>query len=256
MQNLGNDNKKAPSFHCKWCAKKFKTQQKYEKHVLYQHPFAAMKKNTLRLELAEKMWLLDELERYSNILIGGDASDLKRATQMLGDGDRMVPIHGVFRERILPHLNKALSSGDQVLRIIDDFQAFLNLGIPWRGGNFCPSLLIDLVWHSAMQNQERYVAMCTRFLGQPLSHCLVENDGNEERFEEFVKQFKHQHGRDHVGLSDLSMYASPNGIGDARNILRGEEDTILAQARVLCVRESQIRYEPMPFLAYTDDGKC
>ncbi len=156
MQNLNSDDgssvtKKAKVIHhCNWCKSKFKKYAKYEKHVAKKHPFAAQRKNTVTLHLGEKLWLLDELERYVRILVTGSTADFEKATQALSVDDRMVTIHSEFRERILPQIDKIISSGPQLLRIIDDFQAFLNLGIPWNGGNFCPSLLIDLVWHSAM----------------------------------------------------------------------------------------------------------
>jgi hypothetical protein len=127
MQNLNNDAPTKLVFHCKWCAKKFKTQRKHEHHIISRHPFAAFMKNTFMLQLDEKLWLLDELEKYATILTRGSTSDFERATRALGEDDmsRMVTIHATFRERILPHLNKALSSGVQVLCLIDEFQAFL-----------------------------------------------------------------------------------------------------------------------------------
>ncbi len=271
MQNLRNDagGKQNVLIRCAWCTRKFKTQRKYEKHVTTQHPFAASNKNTETLLLDEKMWLLDELERYSNILINGSSDDFRRATQALSDEERMHQIHSIFRERIVPLLNKALSSGDQVLRLLDDFQAFLNLGIPWRGGNFCPSLLIDLVWHSAMQNKERYVAMCTHFLRQALPHCLIENDGNEDRFDEFTKQFIHQHGREHVKPDDLIYGNDGNGIIAARNRLKSAEESRLLKERIFeeewrarqrareldieCQKRDGTYVEPP---RYMDDGKC
>lgn len=274
-QNLDNGRaeakqrqQKQPQFHCNWCTKKYRTQQKYDAHVDSHHPFAAFKKNTVEFTLDEKLWLLDELETYIGMLLQENKDTFVFATCKLGgELERMLPIHTTFKERIMPHLDKILSNGPQVIRIVDEFRAFLNLGLTRRGDNFCPSLLIDLVWHSAMQDKERYLALSNRFLGQPLPHCLAENDGDDMRFNEFAKQFHHQHGRAYLRVEDLiDDYSGSRALGilEARTILKREDELTkrkIAEQQARWRAESEQRQREIEAGTYvppeyTDDGKC
>ena len=96
----------------------------------------------------QELWLLDELKKYSSF------QNFEESTAKLG-----VPreVHETFRKRIEDHVGDILSDTNQVLLVLREFEAFLNLGMPWHGKwNFCPSLIIDLVWHSAMQDAQKY----------------------------------------------------------------------------------------------------
>lgn len=272
-QNLNHGqpkNKHEPAtmqFHCKWCSKKYKTQKKHDAHVDKMHPFAAINKNTKEFTLEEKFWLLDEMEKYVLVLLQNNQDTFLEATANLGEPDRMLPIHTLFKERIVPHLNKVMSNGPQLLRILDEFRAFLNLGLTKRGDNFCPSLLIDLVWHGAMQNKDRYFALTSRFLGGALPHCLFGNDGDESRFQEFLRQFEHQHGRPYLKVQDLIL-GDGNGFEHARNVLKTEDKMAKRKiaeqdarwkayydeirASIAAQKAAGIYVEPV----YYDDGKC
>jgi len=269
-QNLGNDQPKKQKvplpFSCEWCTKKYKTKEKYENHILDRHPFASKYKNTATFTLNEKLWLLDAIDGYSSVLING-GNDFVLATMNI---EATPAIHATFRERIMPHLPALLSDGPQILRIIADFEAFLNLGIPWRGGNFCPSMLIDLVWHSAMQNREKYEMLCKRFMNgaSPLSHCVAPEEESEERFKYFEKQFKHQHNRNYISIGDIVM-GGGSGIQNARNVLI-EEDyektaKLEAERRSWQAREQKRQQEILEMKRngtwveppkYFDNGKC
>ena len=270
QQNLGNDQPKEQRvplpFSCEWCTKKYKTREKYESHVSDRHPFAAKFKNTATFTLNEKLLLLDAIDGYSKVLVAGRGNDFDTATMNIG---ATPAIHATFRERIVGHLPALLSDGQQLLRIIADFEAFLNLGIPWRGGNFCPSMLIDLVWHSAMQNCEKYETLCKRFMNgaSPLSHCIAPEEESEERFKYFEKQFKHQHNRNYISFGDIIM-GSGSGIQNARNIIIEEDYEKTAkieaerrswyareekrQQKILEAKRNGTWVEP----TYYDDGKC
>lgn len=252
---------KPQMFTCRWCTKKYKKQQKLDAHVDKCHPFAAINKNTYEFTMDEKLWLLDELEAYIRVLKEYNRDTFEHATRNLGDLERMLPIHQTFRDRIIPHLDKVVSSGPQVLRVIDEFRAYLNLGFTPRGDNWCPSLLIDLVWHSAMQNKERYLPFVNRFLYGQLPHCLPENDGDGERFEAFVRQFRHQHGRSYMTVDDLVAGNETNGIREARDMLRREDEEAKRRAaeervRWQTVLEQRDRLYQEGTNVYKDDGKC
>lgn len=268
MQNLRNGSPprkahKSPQFACQWCTKKYKSKEKYEQHVTTHHPYAALYKNTQVLTLEERLWLLDELERYASF----EQFDL--TTARLGVSHET---HAEFRRRITHDglLDRILSDARQILRLLDEFQAFLNLGMPWHGkSNFCPSLLIDLIWHSAMQNQERYIDLCVRFMGVfKLTHCVsTEQDPDQVRFQEFVRQFQHQHRRPYLAINDMIQGRFVNGgIEAARRILRNEQEKE-RQEQERQRAENQKAVERWrakveqekrdgTYVPYYDDGKC
>lgn len=271
-QNLSNGDPvltaNKPLLQCRWCKKKYRNQQKVAAHVEEQHPFAAINKNTYDFTVKDKLWLLDALESYIRVLKQNNRDTFVLATANLGDLERMLPIHTSFKERIMPYLDKVLSNGSQLLRIIDEFRAFLNLGLTPRGDNWCPSLLIDLVWHSAMQNKEKYLALVSRFINGPLSHCLPENDDDAKRFKAFVRQFQHQHGRDYLGVEELIGTDRTTGFQEAREILKREDEeekkrVAEEEARWRAVQEqwqrdidAQKRAGTYKEPVYYDDGKC
>jgi hypothetical protein len=111
------------------------------------------------------------------------------------------------------HLNFVLKIRDMLPKIlqcdfeiiIEEFYRFLNLGKPWRGGNFCPSLLIDFIWHCTMMNHKLYIKISHLFFsGTILSHCLQENENkSNERSIEFYKKFNHFYHRDPFAIETL-----------------------------------------------------
>jgi len=255
-------------YQCPQCNKKYKTPNKFEKHMTEQHPFFAFNKNQQTLSLEDKFYLLDCLEDYSDILTqslrsypacitenidelivlyyqNAEIYPMNPNTRFVGasikllpgnpspsnpstpnpsptDIKRMVENHLIFRQRIIESylLNKILSSETNIFLAFEDFEKFLNLGRPWKGGNFCPSLIIDLIWHSAMMNPEKYANLCSKFVGSLLTHCLPENEGkHEKRFEEFTKQFSHDHNRPCLQVGDLIL-GGGNGLANARETLK------------------------------------
>ena len=128
---------------------------------------------------------------------------------------RMVKNHLVFRERVKESslLQKALSDPDQLNMMFSEFERFLNLGQPWQGDNFCPSLVIDLIWHSSMMHPKNYKVLCTKFIGKTLSHCLLENENNhDERYVRFEKQFQYRHKKFPVKIEELILSDKNNAI--------------------------------------------
>jgi hypothetical protein len=270
MQNLQNDapvkkQKSAPVFACSWCNKKYKTHDKYEKHVKQMHPFAAKFKNMFTLTHDEKMWLLDAVQTYTYILLAGTPSEFNLASEKIGARDE---VHALFRQRITANnlLQKLDKNGEQMLLILADFEAFLNLGIPWNDGNFCPSLLIDLVWHSAMvHDYKKYEMLCKRFLsGRVLTHCVAPPELDEVRFKEFEKQFQHQHKRKYMSIGDI--HEAPPDALDARSILLGIEENRRIQRQAdeerwaEASRRMRLQIEEEKrngtWKPYQDDGKC
>jgi hypothetical protein len=119
---------------------------------------------------------------------------------------RIASAHRVFMRRAIKSrlAYKADSDLRQLKKLIQDFQRFLNMGRPWKGGNYCLSLSIDLIWHASMMNHEWYSSMCKRFQGSILPHCLEENDNNYDvRYKEFLMIFKTVYNRSPILIADL-----------------------------------------------------
>jgi len=99
----------------------------------------------------------------------------------------------------------------QLDSIIDEFNRFLNLGYSWNRVNFCPSIIIDLVWHASMLDNEKYNELTSKFVGKLLSHCFEETKKHEERYGVFLQIFKNHH-RQNVMLSNNLKVFNDNDV--------------------------------------------
>jgi len=267
---------------CKWCNKKFKTTNKFEKHVDEKHPFTTINASNRKIEfsLEDKVYLLGSLTQYYRILttkvVNPELTTEEEITEAIRkyvecDFDpskdsepavefvrissyltpqtyqaenrrgfnvdnlrRMVKNHLTFQTRIteaIPASNLNNSSlldmivgnEENLVRALEEFNLFLNLGQPWRGGNFCPSLIIDLVWHASMLNFDRYRVLCEKFFGKGViyPHCLEENQDQENkedtkeniRYLEFESHFKNKYNRESLHVRELTLVKHNSEIG-------------------------------------------
>ena len=81
-------------------------------------------------------------------------------------------------------------------RVIGDLESFFRLGLPYYDTNFCPTLLIDFLWHALMQNPELYSKVCEKSCGEIMPHCKIERSEDEDkaRYEYFLRVFKKKYG--------------------------------------------------------------
>lgn len=220
------------------CNRKYKTLSKFEKHLDEAHPLASMDQNSAVFTPEEKKYLLNQLQYYTTLLskslLKDDDPEFVAASCKLNpskDLQRIVLEHWNFRTRAMASglIPKAISDPKQLLTLIDEFQMFLNLGRPIRGGNFCPSMVIDLVWHAAMMDETEYAAICSRFFrsNKPLTHCLDENQGDEvRRNEQFRESFIQRFRRFPMTISDLILgeHENPNVFLVAKQLIEAEEE--------------------------------
>jgi hypothetical protein len=253
--------------HCPVCTRKYKTLAKWNKHIDEVHPFAVTDQNERVFTVDEKHYLLEKMQYYFTLLsrdnIGPDDPEFIAVSHKLNLSKDAR--HWDFRMRVIEStlLSKATSDPKQLLVLIDEFQAFLNLGKPLRGGNFCPSMVIDLVWHASMLDELRYSAMCARFFTKTksLSHCLEENDGDHKRrSDQFQECFRRRFNRHPILISDLITGVSSDG-GNAHEIAKQMlNDEKMAQAEAF--RRQQAMVQDYIDLARRvadrdlDDGKC
>ena len=233
---------------CHWCNKKYKRIEKLSKHVEEFHPFMTIGANDCKLSIEDKMWILDAFEAYVALLAdyseitGNYDSSFDQATSKL---NMTHEAHILFQKRAIESglLEKSISDNEQLLRLLNEFEMFLNLGRTWRDDNFCPSLIIDLIWHSAMMNSENYAILCNRFLGKVLPHCLAENDETQvTRFEQFVKQFEHYHKKTYIKVSDLIL-GTDDAIRDIKLLLLEKKAKEDSERIIAKIQQQQIEQE-------------
>lgn len=237
-------------FCCHWCNRKYKTLEKFTKHVKAEHPFSTLDRNNKKLSLKNKLYLLKNLETYIHILQGEDDEAFIKATLKIGATPEG---HREFQRKIMESqiLNKLSVSNLELL--FEQFELFLNLGRPYDGTNFCPSLIIDLVWHSAMLGRKKYIQLCEKFIGKPLSHCVSENEGRvEERFAYFEAQFLHHHGKAYLKTNEL-VVGGENGIAMMRERLEEFKlQKTQAKQNAILKREEECRFREIKWKIYEE----
>lgn len=129
---------------------------------------------------------------------------------LVRDLQRITHTHMTFCQRIQESeiLQKVISDSNQLDIVFDEFERFLNLGYYWNGNNFCPTMIIDLIWHASMLDNVQYNKLMIGFMGKPLTHCLEENEGEDkqqERFTVFSKHFTDYHGKEPLNIDDLNL---------------------------------------------------
>lgn len=90
--------------------------------------------------------------------------------------------------------------------IIIDLEAFFRLGLPYYDTNFCPTLPIDFLWHSLMQDPKLYKKICKESCGEIIPHCSILRSDEEDinRYEYFLKVYEHRYKQDVCLPSDNS----------------------------------------------------
>jgi len=256
-------NSNTQFYNCNWCNRKYKTEKKFKQHVEQHHPFATLNSNWKTLSDVETKYILTQLKIYSNVIKDIALNNVKDTVSHLlmptidiistNELDRITKNHKVFCQRVVESglLEKVFSDSKQLESVLKDFQRFLNLGQPWIGGNFCPTLTIDLLWHASMMSNEEYKILTNRFLGTVLPHCLNENeDKHEERYNNFEKHFIHYHKQQPLKIDMLNI-----GKEDAITVLfdklkqkeyeEQERETKRQRERELRRIEAEKRYKDM-----------
>ncbi len=300
---------------CKFCNRKYKRESKLIEHVESTHPHASLGNNSHRLTTDDRIYLLTQLQKYVEIINRvPDFSDpivlrdsisryiewdvttpildasvkFIRASHMLlpqeveakqaGGLERITRNHVKFRKRVKESglLEKIVLSATQLRDVLfDELTRFFNLGYQWNGDNFCPSLVIDVLWHAAMMDNQKYNELTTRFMGNALPHCLEANEDparQVKRFDRFVKQFEYQHRRlpltgsdlvklDEVGVFDVLLKDAAKELEHEKEEEKRKEEEINKrnekwQQECRKKRESESLVTPRGWRSPWDDGKC
>ena len=248
-------------YNCKWCNRKYKTVKKFKHHVEQNHPSATLNSNRKTLTIEESKYILTQLSLYSKAIKDGTFVHLSHKLLPTNDNidsdelERITRNHVVFCQRVQESglLDKVLSNAEQLELLLKEFTRFLNLGQPWAGGNFCPTLTIDLMWHASMMSSAEYKTMSTRFLGTVLPHCLSEK--HQERYVDFEKRFVHYHSQLPLKIDRL-FHGNEDGIKvlfDKWKQREREKEIMLKEEQRQAEYYAQNGCYPR---SIWDDGKC
>lgn len=190
---------------------------------------------------------------------------------------RIVNNHVIFCNRIIETgvLEKIRTSVECIEMVQKEFQCFLNLGLPWDGTNFCPSMIIDLQWHACMQRPDLYKKLCDKSVGKLIPHCLEENEPkHDERHRYFQLVYKEKFRRNILKIADLLEYQSEKvedafrdiaTILECERIYKEQEDERRRREYDLHIEEENRKREeyfkqhgryPVNQRSQWDDGKC
>lgn len=211
-QGKATDKKKGDFLQCPGCNKKYKSEKKRQEHVTKDHYYLTRHNNLFKIDQSLKAAVYDLAKEYIMVLYHINSADdnvisaeesacaKKLLPQLHGqpiDADsltRIIQAQKTFAKRLF---TENLHTIDWPL-VMDDFEAFFRLGLPHYDTNFCPTLLIDFLWHAVMQNQDLYTKICRQSCVEIMPHCNNERSAEEDqkRHEYFLAVFKQRFRRD------------------------------------------------------------
>lgn len=225
------------NYNCQFCNRKYAREAKLIEHMAKAHPYASLHANRVQLDWHDRRYIVEQLRAYVDLVRRVCVLTEAEADAALADHFSLMPNEFVaasimllpqtaaptpdgVRHIVATHLefcrfavsqsliDKVVNGTvEQLDSMLDEFNRFLNMGFMWNGDNFCPTLVIDLVWHASMMDVDRYAQLCAKFFnGRLLPHCLPHNAGaHGVRYDAFSKQYTHCYGRCPLIAHDLSV---------------------------------------------------
>lgn len=192
------------------CNRKYKTEVKLKAHVEKTHYYETRRGNAyFRFDLKTKSKVYDLAANYTQLILY-DMDDTHDSTYLLpqvsattdDDYNRISIAHTSFIANVKEANILFACDWDQIM---DDFQKFLGMGLPYYDTNFCPTLPIDFLWHALMSDRQLYKDVCFKACGETIPHCAIERTEEEDahRFSYFKDVFKHMYGREPYGTTTL-----------------------------------------------------
>lgn len=219
FKNKESRNKDLMCCPIKNCNKKYKREDKLKKHVEKDHYYETRNKNAFKFNNKLKLQIFLAAESYvrilEKILSTNSESALKDESinmscknllpQVFGTEISDVEMMRIFTAQ--QTLAKKLFDGIFVScdweRVMEDLELFFRMGLPYYDTNFCPTIAIDFLWHSLMQNNELYKEICLKSCGVIIPHC------NQPRSEEEDKK-RHEYFLDVFGAHFRRKPYQPN----------------------------------------------
>lgn len=203
---------KGDFFKCPGCNKKYKSEKKCQEHVTQHHYYLTRHSNHFAIDQSLKALIYDLAKNYIMVLYRINSSDENVISdeetkcakkllpqlhdQVIDDGPltRIIVAQKTFVKRLF---SENLLTVDWAL-VMDDLEAFFCLGLPHYDTNFCPTILIDFLWHAAMQDFDLYTKLCRQSCVEIMPHCNNERspDEDQKRHEYFLAVFKQRFRRE------------------------------------------------------------
>lgn len=232
----------APLLHClvSTCNRKYKTSERLQKHVEEKHCFDTMNRNSFKIDIDTSIKIFKLAAEYARVLTEGNrdkmitcAIKLLPQKNSIDNDERkaIITAHEQFSQRIK---KAGTCDWEQALK---DFEGFLQLGTPYYDTNFCPSLPIDFLWHSLMQDPDLYIHICNRSIGRILPHFdrIKTEQEDIQRYKYFCEVFNHRYGRNVTTFTtDTSNGISASHFDDlvSKYLLKRQQEQQQEQQRI------------------------
>lgn len=102
---------------------------------------------------------------------------------------------------------QAINSPEQVNKLLEQLERFLNLEPPSKTNNHNPTMIIDLMWHGTMCDLKNYTSICNELNnGYIMPHCLEENSEvyDEIRHRKFLEAWNARYKEAPMQYEDLT----------------------------------------------------
>lgn len=205
--------KEKATLKCPICNKKYKSEKKRQEHVEKSHYYSTRNSNLVCFdhELRSKIYtladnylsLLCQLENLGRDEILCDPKMLQSCKNLLPqEHGKNITLEEALRMSTAQQTLAKRFFNENLLRcnwedVMNDLEKFFQMGLPYYDTNFCPSLPIDFLWHSLMQDYDLYSKICQESCHEIMPHCAIERTESEDqkRHEYFVEVFQHKFGR-------------------------------------------------------------
>lgn len=208
-RNYDNKPRKTPStselFECPLCSKKYKTEKKKQEHIEKVHYYATRNCNKFVFTPEIKVQIYELAHDYELFL--RDIANRSLEEISLRSKNLLPQSHGKESPGDIERMNagqrelskKLFDTGLKydLANVMIDLELFFRLGLPYYDTNFCPTLAMDFLWHSLMQDFVLYSQICKNSCGEIMPHCAVvrTEEEDQERHNYFLDVFQYKYGR-------------------------------------------------------------
>ena len=239
------------------CNKKYRTEKKRQQHVEKSHFYETIGRNRFKFDNNIKAQIyelaasyieeLDEIRNcFKNNVYYGESSAKNLLPQLQGteidpiDLKRIMTAQVTFAERLLKENLLACDWSS----VMNDFECFFQMGLPYYDTNFCPTLPIDFLWHATMQNPDLYIDICKKSTFLVIPHCSNERTEDEDmkRYMYFLDVFQHCFNKLPYQLPSQNIITHSDPIAEIKQTfinLRDKELTEIENLRIQ--KEERIR---------------
>lgn len=167
------DQPRAPKLQCPECKKSYSREAKLKEHIEKNHYLCTRDSKQYDLTLEDELKTFTAASEYLRDILDG----------------RTFPVLGGDQDQFLKRLKESrVLIGCDWRQVFMDFHSFITMGLPYYDTNFCPTLLIDFLWHAVITKGH---------LKLDIPHCAKVRTPEEDhiRYLYFCEVFKAKTGR-------------------------------------------------------------